>query len=54
MRRNAGVGDVAVLSDENKAVRGKWTIYRVIEVHPAWSRQTNQERESEDSRIRVP
>ena len=33
-RRNVRVGDVAVLSDDNKAIRGKWTIYRVIEVCP--------------------
>ena len=33
-RRNVRVGDVAVLSDDNKATRGKWTICRVIEVYP--------------------
>ena len=33
-RRNVRVGDVAVLSDDNKAIRGKWTICRVIEVYP--------------------
>ena len=33
-RRNVRVGDVAVLSDENKVIRGRWTICRVIEVYP--------------------
>ena len=33
-QRNVRVGDVAVLSDDNKAIRGKWTICIVIEVYP--------------------
>ena len=33
-RRNVRVGDVAVLSDDNKVIRGKSTICRVIEVYP--------------------
>ena len=33
-QRNVRVGDVAVLFDDSRAIRGKWTIYRVIEVYP--------------------
>ena len=33
-RRNVRVGDVAVLADDSRAIKGKWTICRVIEVYP--------------------